>query len=141
MQVRREAVDAIAAHARRDSPRECCGLLIGTEFEIVEAVATVNIATEPLRSYLVSPVDHFAQIKRGREVVSKGVIVANVIGVYHSHPRSAPVPSPTDLEEAFEEVLYIIAGQVDDSEQFEFRGYRLQKGQFEDVQLAVAGRS
>ena len=140
MQVRREVFDAIAAHARRESPRECCGLLIGTDLEVIEAVATANVAAEPLRRYQVSPVDHFTQMKRGREVASQGAAAVNVIGVYHSHPRSAPVPSPTDLEEAFEEFLYIIAGQLDDSWSLEFRAYRLQRGKFEDVQLAVAGR-
>jgi len=65
----------------------------------------------------------------------------NVIGAYHSHPRSAPVPSPTDLEEAFAEFLYIIAGPVDGSAHLELRAYRLQAGRFEDVPLVVAGRA
>ena len=138
MQVRREVLDAIAAHARRDSPLECCGLLIGTGHEAIEAVATANVAAEPHRHYQVSPVDHFAQIKRCRDEASQGAVAVNVIGVYHSHPLSAPVPSPTDLEEAFGEFLYIIAGPVDGSALLELRAYRLQSGRFEDVPLIVA---
>ena len=141
MQVRREAADVIAAHARRDSPRECCGLLIGTELEVIEAVAAANVAVEPHRHYQVSPVDHFAQIKRCRDAAAPGAMAVNVIGVYHSHPRSAPVPSPTDLEEAFGEFLYIIAGPADGSAALALRAYRLQAGRFEDVQLIVAGRT
>ncbi len=141
MQVRREAVDAILAHTRRDSPRECCGLLVGTELEVIEAVAAANVAADPIRHYQVSPVDHFAQIKRCRDVTAPGAAAVNVIGVYHSHPHSAPEPSPTDLEEAFGEFLYIIAGPVDGSAQLELRAYRLQAGQFTDVPLAVAERT
>jgi len=136
MRVLRAVLDAIAAHARRDSPRECCGLLIGTEDDVIEAVATGNVAAEPLRHYQVSPIDHFAQIKRYRELGTERATAVNVIGVYHSHPHSAPKPSPTDLEEAFEDFLYLIAGPVDGSAPLTIRAYRLQAGQFEDVQLA-----
>lgn len=141
MQVRREVVDAIVAHARRDSPRECCGLLVGTELEVIEAVAAANVAADPIRHYQVSPVDHFAQIKRCRDVAAPGAAAVNVIGAYHSHPHSVPKPSPTDLEESFGEFLYIIAGPVDGSAQLELRAYRLQAGQFTDVPLAVAERT
>ncbi|MBF8299887.1 MAG: peptidase [Acidobacteria bacterium] len=135
MRVRSAVLDAIAAHARRESPRECCGLLIGTEHEVIEAVATANVAADPLRHYQVSPVDHFGQIRRCRESTSQGVAAVDVIGAYHSHPRSVPTPSPTDLEEAFEDFLFIIAGPVDDSAPLEVRAYRLQAGKFEGVQL------
>jgi len=137
MRMRRKVFDAIAAHARRESPRECCGLLIGTEHEVIDASAAANVAAEPLRHYQVSPSDHFAQIKRCRELASQGAAAVNIIGVYHSHPRSDPRPSPTDLEAAFEEFLYIIAGPVDDSAPLEVRAYRLRAGRFEDVQLTA----
>ena len=140
MRIRREAFDAICAHARRASPRECCGLLIGTGHDIIEAVATANIATDPMRRYQVSPSDHFAQIKRFRESTSDGA-TDGVIGAYHSHPRSAPRPSPTDLEEAFEDFLYLIAGPADDSAPIEIRAYRLRAGALEEVQLTIARRT
>ena len=139
MQVRPEAVDAIVAHARRDSPRECCGLLIGNELEVFEAVAAVNVAVDPIRNYQVSPVDHFTQIKRCRDMASSGAAAVNVIGAYHSHPHSVPEPSPTDLDGAFGDFLYVIAGPVEGSAQLELRAYRLQVGRFTDVPLAVAG--
>jgi proteasome lid subunit RPN8/RPN11 len=137
MRVRRAVLDAIAAHARRESPRECCGLLIGTEHEVIEAAATANVAAEPLRRYQVSPSDQFAQIRRCRDSASQGAAAVNVIGVYHSHPRTGPTPSPTDLEEAFEDFLFIIAGPVDGAAALEFRAYRLRAGTFEEVQLTA----
>ena len=136
MRIRRDAFDAICAHARRESPRECCGLLIGSGHDILEAVATANIAADPLRRYQVSPADHFAQIRRFREPPPEETS-AGVIGAYHSHPRSAPRPSPTDLEEACEDFLYVIAGPADDSAPIEFRAYRLRAGAFEEVHLTV----
>ena len=135
MRIRREALDAILTHARRDSPQECCGLLIGNQREVVEAVPTANTAAEPLRRYQVSPLEHLAQVKRCRELPARGGAGVDVVGAYHSHPHSAPTPSPSDLEEAFEEFLFVIAGPIEASSQVEVRGYRLRAGTFEEVQL------
>jgi proteasome lid subunit RPN8/RPN11 len=135
MHIEPGVVAAISTHARCERPRECCGILLGTGDRIVEAVAAGNVAAEPLRSYEVSPADHIAQIRRCRD--AGGVL--RIVGVYHSHPHSAPVPSPTDLEQAYEEYVYLIAGPADDSEPLEIRAYRFNGGRFADVQLSVTG--
>jgi proteasome lid subunit RPN8/RPN11 len=135
VRVRPGVFDDIAAHARRESPRECCGILVGVDDEIVEAVPAANLAADPLRRYEVSPADYFRQIKRCRDSGGDGQPPSRIVGVYHSHPRSAPAPSPTDLEQAFEEYVYLIAGPVDGSASFEICGYRLRDGVFTDVPL------
>ena len=61
----------------------------------------------------------------------------SVVGAYHSHPHSAPVPSPTDLAQAFEEFLYVIAGPANVGGALEVRAYRLTEGRFEAVELLV----
>jgi proteasome lid subunit RPN8/RPN11 len=139
MKIRPRVLDAIRAHAMRDRPRECCGILVGVEDEVVEAVAAANVAADPLRRYEVSPADHFAQMKRCRASAGAGAHALRIVGVYHSHPHSAPVPSPTDRAQAFEEYLYVIAGPADGSASFGIRGYRLASGTFEDVALTVEG--
>jgi proteasome lid subunit RPN8/RPN11 len=135
MKIRPEVVEAITAHARREQPRECCGILLGVGDELVEAVAAGNVAADPRRCYEVSPADHLAQIRRCRETEKASGARLAVLGVYHSHPRSAPVPSPTDLDRAWEEYVYLIAGPVDGSAPLEIRAYRLNGERFIDVQL------
>lgn len=137
MRVRRAVLDDIEAHARRDAPLECCGLLVARDGVLVEAVVAANVADEPQRRYDVSPVDHLAQIKRCRELTRGGTGVFEIVGVYHSHPRTAPAPSPTDLEQALEEFLYVIAGPADQSAPLDIRGYRLRRGRFEREELTV----
>jgi [CysO sulfur-carrier protein]-S-L-cysteine hydrolase len=96
------AVAAMVAHARADAPDECCGLLLARDALIEQAVPARN-ATRGPAAYRVHPEDHFAAVKRARE---EGTRVA---GAYHSHPRSAPAPSPTDIAEAYDpELLYVI---------------------------------
>lgn len=135
MRVPQRVLDAIAAHARRESPRECCGLLIGDNARIHEAVPTANAAGDPVRRYAISPVDYFAQIRRCRALAEQRGAPLEVVGAYHSHPRSAPRPSPTDLQDAFEGFLFVIAGPVDGSEPFTLQAYRLVQGSFQPVPL------
>lgn len=135
MRIRRAALEAIREHARRDSPYECCGLLIGTSDEVLEAVVTDNVAADPLRRYEVSPLEHLAQIRRCRDAASQGATGMAVVGVYHSHPRSSPEPSPTDWEQAFEQFLYLIAGPVEMDAPMEVRAYQLTAGRFARAEL------
>ena len=96
--------DAILAHAREAAPEECCGLLIGTGSHVTTAVRARNLAPDPLRRYLIDPHDHLHAIRLARQHGHQ------VIGAYHSHPRSPAVPSPTDAAEGFSAFLFVIAG-------------------------------
>lgn len=89
----RSQLDAVVAHARQAAPAECCGVLIGTEGDVVEAVPARNLAETPTR-FLIDPQDHVRAIRSAR---ARGL---EVVGFYHSHPHSPAEPSPTDREEA-----------------------------------------
>ena len=92
--IARAALDAIVAHAREAGPAECCGLLLGTASSIAEAARTKNIADDPGSRFVVDPKDH---IDGRRSARKRGL---EVVGFYHSHPRSPAVPSATDCAEA-----------------------------------------
>jgi desampylase len=123
-------LDAIAAHARMERPRECCGLLLGSDDLIVEAVPLENVAADGMRRYQIAPADYLAQIKSCRQ---RGDIA--VVGAYHSHPRSEPVPSPTDLAEAFEHFWFVIAGPVSDETPVAIRAFQLAGTSFAEAPL------
>ena len=131
MRVRAGALQAVAAHAARESPRECCGLLIGSTSTITEAVPCRNVAADPVRRYVIAPEDYFAQIRRCREVGSG----LRVVGAYHSHPRGAPEPSPTDLAEAFGQFVYLIAGPADGSSSCAVAAFALVEGNLRPLVL------
>ena len=107
------------AHARTEAPRECCGLLVGTGETVVRSVRARNLDTNATR-YLIDPEDHFAAIRAAREERLE------VIGAYHSHPSSAPVPSATDIAEANSgpEFVYVIVSVVHE----DVRAYRIDAG-------------
>jgi proteasome lid subunit RPN8/RPN11 len=115
----------IVAHAVRDSPDECCGLLIGTAERIDTSYPARNLRRSPTR-FLIDPVDHFAAIRFARD---RGL---SVVGAYHSHPASAPEPSPTDDEEATtRNFLYMIVSPATG----EVRGFRMADTRLESVRL------
>jgi proteasome lid subunit RPN8/RPN11 len=114
-------------HAAEAAPEECCGLLLGRTGEIVEAVATPNVAPEPVRRFEVDPAAHFAAIRRAR------LSGMEVVGAYHSHPRGAPLPSETDFAEALPDELFLHVLIAPASG--EIAGYRWSAGRFVPVTL------
>ena len=95
--------DAVVAHAREAAPDECCGLLLGRKDAIVEAIRARNIAADPATRFVIDPADHFGAIRTAR------ARSLEIVGFYHSHPRSAPAPSARDLAEFdYQDHLYLI---------------------------------
>jgi proteasome lid subunit RPN8/RPN11 len=90
-------------HAQEDAPNECCGLLVGRRGVVESAIRARNLEAGPTR-YRIDPQDHFAAIRAAR---TRG---RDVIGAYHSHPATAPTPSPSDIAEASSgsDFLYVI---------------------------------
>jgi proteasome lid subunit RPN8/RPN11 len=85
----------IEDHAVGARPNECCGLLSGDGRLIIEAHPLKNDSSRPQTSYFAAPEDLFSAMRAIRE--SRQVLM----GVYHSHPRSLPYPSASDVEMAF----------------------------------------
>jgi proteasome lid subunit RPN8/RPN11 len=137
VRVRKEVIDAILAHARAESPRECCGLLIGYSGEIVEAVPTVNVAADPIRRYEIDPLDYLRQIKRCRTMPADGGHELAVLGAYHSHPNSPPEPSQTDVAEAFGDFLFLIVGPVTETDPIAFCAYQESRGDLQRVDAII----
>lgn len=131
IQISQLTIDAIKAHARRDAPNECCGLLVGQPGVVTGAVATRNAASERRTRYQIDPRDHFEAIRSARD---RGL---EIIGAYHSHPRGSAVPSETDLAEAFNDFVFIIAGLG--SEPVEVTAWTWSKGNF--VRLTLVDTS
>jgi desampylase len=128
VQLRDEVRADMIAHARDEAPNECCGLLVGAGSLIDECVRVRNLRASPTR-YLLDPAEHIATNRRLR-----GSRRA-VIGCYHSHPHTSPVPSDTDRAEAlYEEFVWVIVSLAG-SGSGEVAAYRLEHETF--VALAI----
>jgi [CysO sulfur-carrier protein]-S-L-cysteine hydrolase len=127
--ISRDVLDAILRHARAEAPNECCGLLVGTRRCIDESVPTRNVVASPTR-YEVDPREHIALIRRLRGTDRE------IVGTYHSHPASPPVPSPTDVAQAFyPDFAYLIVSL--EETKTAIRGYRIRLGNVDPLDLVV----
>jgi proteasome lid subunit RPN8/RPN11 len=126
----RAAHDDIVSHARETAPAECCGLVIGYKASggggaITEAARTRNLSADPNR-FEIHPEDHIHVRRTAR---SRGL---EVLGFYHSHPRSPATPSATDVAEAsYPGHLYVIVSPS--VEPAEVRIYRFEANAFREV--------
>jgi proteasome lid subunit RPN8/RPN11 len=144
VRIDREALTAIVAHARRDAPNECCGLLLGRVVgppeggpHVLEAIPASNVASDPSRRYEISPVDYFAQIKRCRRINEAQSENFAVVGAYHSHPRGGADPSETDTARAFRDFVFVIVGVGGAARGMEIRGYTFDDDRLTPVALTV----
>jgi proteasome lid subunit RPN8/RPN11 len=122
-------LDEVAAHAREALPAECCGVLLGTASEVVEAVRTSNLSEDPSR-YRLDPKGHIEALRAARH---RGL---DVVGFYHSHPHSEPEPSVTDLLEAtYPGHLYLIVRPL--GEGAKVRVFRFEEGLFQELEFTT----
>lgn len=114
---------ALIAHARRATPEEACGLLLGQHDRPTEVVRLSNHARQPVRHYALDPLEYM-QVERSAD--QRGLAV---VGVWHSHPEGGADPSETDRRAAWPGWLYVIVGLPASGEP-EIRGWRLHGNRF-----------
>jgi len=129
MRISRELLDDVIAHARADAPNECCGMIASRDGEAVAVHRATNAAASPLRY----EIEGMEQYKIQTEIEDAGLDLG---AIYHSHTRSKPAPSQTDINLAFyPEALYVIVGLEDDEP--DVRAWRIVDGQVSEAALEV----
>lgn len=122
----------MVAHAREDLPNECCGMIGGRDGEATRVVRVRNAAASPLR-YEMDPQGQYDALKSIEDAGEE------LIGIYHSHTRSAAYPSQTDVNEArmWPEQAYVIVS-LENEEAPDVKAYDLADLKIADVELDVA---
>ena len=129
MRIARELLDEMVAHAREESPNECCGMVAAVDGRAV----AVHRATNTAHSSLRYEMDGREQYRLQTAIEDAG---QDLGAIYHSHTRSAPLPSQTDINLAFyPESLYVIVGLK--SEEPEVRAWRIVDGRVSEAELVV----
>lgn len=130
--IRRDLVDAMVAHARRDHPDEACGVIAGPDGSDRPERFVEMVNAE--RSPTFYRFDSAEQLKVWREMDAADE--APVV-IYHSHTATEPYPSRTDISYASEPDAHYVLLSTRDPEQHELRSYRIREGEVteEDVQI------
>ena len=79
-------------------PREACGFLVGEE--VVEELWPASNGA--LEGYRIEDEEHLLAQHRARRLGKR------ILGYYHSHPDSMAVPSLSDHQQAWPDLIYLI---------------------------------
>ncbi|HHC08128.1 MAG TPA: M67 family peptidase [Actinobacteria bacterium] len=127
-----EAAAAVVQHARFCFPEEACGLLAADPTgRITMVYCLTNLDRSPVR-YTLAPAEHY---HAWRHAEARGW---ELVGVFHSHPRAAPVPSARDVAGALEpRWFHLIVGHVDTAPRLAV--HRIVDGRVTSLDLRVEG--
>ena len=120
LRIRRELVDEIVAHARRDHPDEACGVIAGPEGSDSPErfIPMLNAARSPT----FYEFDSGDLLKLYRELDANDEVP---VVIYHSHTATEAYPSRTDANIAAEPDAHYVLVSTRDPEVHEFRSYRI----------------
>jgi [CysO sulfur-carrier protein]-S-L-cysteine hydrolase len=123
--------DRVVAHARRDAPNECCGLVAVRDGRAVSVHEAVNTAASPFRF----EVDGMALHRELTAIEDRGDELG---AIYHSHTRSKPYPSQTDVNfsAGWPGVEWLIVGLAS-GEEPDVRSFRIDDGVVTEVGVEV----
>jgi [CysO sulfur-carrier protein]-S-L-cysteine hydrolase len=130
VKISQQLIDEIVAHAREDLPNECCGMVGGVDGEARMVYRAENAEASPLRY----SIDAKEQFRLMREIEEAG---EELVGIYHSHTKSAAYPSQTDINLAgWPDAVYLIASLAD-AESPDIKGFWIRDGEINDAELVV----
>jgi proteasome lid subunit RPN8/RPN11 len=129
--IEKHYIDNMIAHARREAPIECCGVLGGRDGRVLKLYQATN-AEHSRYCYNIEPQDLF---RIHRECEENGW---QFLAIYHSHPDSAAYPSPTDVHLAalWPESLYFIVSLLS-PENPEVRAFRIRNGEVTEEKIEI----
>lgn len=93
----------MVSHAEQTFPKECCGVMLGSDGVVREAVTVPNSYTGPQEDFFVmAPED----LQRADQRARAGGM--DVLGIFHSHPDCDAYFSKRDLEHSCSWFSYVV---------------------------------
>jgi proteasome lid subunit RPN8/RPN11 len=134
LRIRRELVDEIVAHARRDHPDEACGVIAGPEGSDSPErfIPMLNAARSPT----FYEFDSGDLLKLYREMAANDEVP---VVIYHSHTATEAYPSRTDANIAAEPDAHYVLVSTRDPEVHEFRSYRIVDAEITEEPVEILG--
>lgn len=118
--IRRDLVDAMVAHARRDHPDEACGIIAGPDGS--DRAERFIEMTNAERSPTFYRFDSKEQLTVWREMDAND---EEPVVIYHSHTSTEAYPSRTDISYASEPNAHYVLVSTRDPQTHELRSYRI----------------
>jgi proteasome lid subunit RPN8/RPN11 len=132
VQLRRDLVEAMVAHARRDHPDEACGVIAGPAGtdRAERFIPMVNAARSPT----FYEFDSMDLLKLYRELEANNEVP---VVIYHSHTATEAYPSRTDISYAGEPDAHYVLVSTRDPNEHELRSFRIINGKVTEEPVDV----
>jgi proteasome lid subunit RPN8/RPN11 len=136
MKISDRQLKQIYAHAQETYPAEGCGFLLGSVENgglVRQVRPAINQNRERSDRFIISA-EEFAQVQLAADETG-----LDIIGIYHSHPDWPAIPSQTDMDNAWEEVYYLIVS-VHEGKPFQTQIWQLaddEPRRFKEVGLEI----
>lgn len=131
VRIRRAILSSLLAQARLNPDLEVCGLLSGRDGEIIEIFPSANASDKPETSYEIGPRELFASMRNLRRDKLE------LMGIYHSHPKTPNEPSAIDISKAFyPDVAYFIASPREGGDR-PVRAFTIRDGVAKELQIEI----
>ncbi|MGH3802237.1 MAG: Mov34/MPN/PAD-1 family protein [Pseudonocardiaceae bacterium] len=130
--IRRDLVDAMVRHARRDHPDEACGVLAGPvgSDRPERFVEMINAERSPT-FYRFDSAEQL-RVWRAMDAANEEPVV-----LYHSHTATEAYPSRTDISYASEPGAHYVLVSTRDPGIHELRSYRIVDGEVTEEPVEV----
>ena len=127
--IKKDILNQIIAHAKKDLPNEACGYLAGNDDLITNSYQLTNVDHSP-EHFSFDPSEQFTAVKDAR---NKGLqILAN----YHSHPETPSRPSQEDIRLAYDPAIGYVIISLADAEPV-VKSFRIKGGSATNEDLIV----
>ena len=132
LRIRRDLVDEMVAHARRDHPDEACGVIAGPEGadRPERFIPMLNAARSPT----FYEFDSADLLRLYREMDANDEVP---VVIYHSHTATEAYPSRTDVSYASEPDAHYVLVSTRDPDVQELRSFRILEGEIAEEPVEV----
>lgn len=128
--IKKDLVEQVLKHLKRESPDEACGILAGKQGKVKKVYQMSNM-DKSSRTFFMDPKE---QLKVMKEIRNLGL---EMIGIYHSHLETGAYPSAHDVELAYyPEVSYVIVS-IKDRDNPSIRSFKIIEGKIDEEEVAV----
>lgn len=126
--LKKEILEKIILHCKKESPYEACGILVGKDKEVDKVYQITNIEKSST-SFFMDPKE---QLKVMNKIETSGL---KILGIYHSHTNGSIYPSERDIELAFyPEVSYLIVSLKNN---LQIKSFKIKKGRFKEERIKI----
>jgi proteasome lid subunit RPN8/RPN11 len=130
LELPREMVDRIVAHARRDHPDEACGVVAGKDGTPTRVFEMENAERSPTFYRF----DAKEQLRVWRDMDDADEVP---FVIYHSHTATEAYPSRTDISLASEPDAHYVLVSTRSDDGVELRSYRIMDGAVSEEEITV----